>query len=408
CLPKGVLHRDVKMDNILFDVADTLKVTDFGIATIFAGTAATASAVVGTPKYMAPEQISGDRLGPATDIYALGIVLYELFTGAPPFQQLSLPALYLQHLNTPPDPPAGVPPMVAEVVMRALAKDPGQRHQDAHSFALDLAHAVTETLGPGWVGRSGFAVRLADDLREATERSPASAATHPASPAPPAPSAQEPAQPSTTGPAEMPQPAFAAPARSPRTQTAADHTATADHGSDALAEPDQLATVRPWAQGWDPSADGQPGATASTAWPRSGKQRKSKKPTENRGRPARSRSRRVRWVLVAVLLLAAIPAVALAIIATAGESDQPNHRRQSVSVTVSPRSQATTPTLPASLQARHREIYNMLDPYQIDLGTCEARTNLEGEPWNAWAAISCKTTAGYFRMQFLRYGVEMK
>ncbi|WP_420497405.1 serine/threonine-protein kinase [Parafrankia sp. FMc2] len=82
---RGVLHRDIKADNILFAADDTVKVTDFGIAKIFEGSAATASGRAGTPMYMAPEQIDGGRLGPATDLYALGVVLYQLFTGAPPF-----------------------------------------------------------------------------------------------------------------------------------------------------------------------------------------------------------------------------------------------------------------------------------------------------------------------------------
>ncbi|WP_346434320.1 serine/threonine-protein kinase [Candidatus Protofrankia californiensis] len=70
---QGVLHRDIKTDNMLFDATGLLKVTDFGIAKIVEGSAATASAVIGTPTYMAPEQIRGGRLGPATDLYALGV-----------------------------------------------------------------------------------------------------------------------------------------------------------------------------------------------------------------------------------------------------------------------------------------------------------------------------------------------
>ncbi|WP_250282691.1 MULTISPECIES: protein kinase domain-containing protein [unclassified Frankia] len=105
----GVLQRDVKLDNILFDANSLLKVTGFGIAKIFKGSAATASMVAGTPKYMAPEQIIGGRLEPATDIYALAVVLYELLTGAPPFDpKLPLHALYHQHLNVMPARPAGV------------------------------------------------------------------------------------------------------------------------------------------------------------------------------------------------------------------------------------------------------------------------------------------------------------
>ncbi|WP_018640745.1 serine/threonine-protein kinase, partial [Parafrankia elaeagni] len=81
---RGVLHRDIKADNILFAADGTPKVGDFGIAKLFDGSA-TASQVAGTPMYMAPEQIQGGRLTAATDLYALGVVLYRLLTGSPPF-----------------------------------------------------------------------------------------------------------------------------------------------------------------------------------------------------------------------------------------------------------------------------------------------------------------------------------
>src|SRR5262249_32833855 len=74
----GVLHRDVKPDNLLFGADGMPRVTDFGIAKIVESTAVTTTGLIGTPKYMAPEQIEGSRLGPGTDLYALGIVLYEL------------------------------------------------------------------------------------------------------------------------------------------------------------------------------------------------------------------------------------------------------------------------------------------------------------------------------------------
>ncbi|WP_241255651.1 serine/threonine-protein kinase, partial [Candidatus Protofrankia californiensis] len=114
---RGVLHRDIKPDNILFDTAGLLKVTDFGIAKLVEGSATTASAVIGTPRYMAPEQLLARRLGPATDLYALGVMLYELLTGALPFDPTLPPTLLAQHhLYTVPTPPAGVPAPVAAVI----------------------------------------------------------------------------------------------------------------------------------------------------------------------------------------------------------------------------------------------------------------------------------------------------
>ncbi len=168
---RGVLHRDIKPDNILFDTVGLLKVTDFGIAKIIEGSAATASAIVGTPVYMAPEQIMGGRLGPTTDLYALGVLLYQLLTGAPPFDPtLPLPVLAQKHLDAIPPPLVGVPVPVAAVVRRALAKDPAARQLSAHAFALDLAHAAADAYGPGWTARSGIVLRLDDDIRAVADR----------------------------------------------------------------------------------------------------------------------------------------------------------------------------------------------------------------------------------------------
>ncbi|WP_322768687.1 WD40 repeat domain-containing serine/threonine protein kinase, partial [Frankia sp. Cr1] len=190
---RGVLHRDIKPDNILFDTAGLLKVTDFGIAKIVEGSATTASAVIGTPRYMAPEQILGGRLSPATDLYALGVLLYELLSGVPPFDPaLPAPALVHHHLNVLPSPPVGVPAPVADLVMRTLAKDPAARPQSAHAFALDLARAAAVVYGPGWTVRAGIGLRLDDDIRTAaetlstpTQPAPTQAAHAPSIPTPP-------------------------------------------------------------------------------------------------------------------------------------------------------------------------------------------------------------------------------
>ncbi len=180
---QGVLHRDIKTDNMLFDTAGLLKVTDFGIAKILTGSAATASAIIGTPMYMAPEQITAGRLGPATDLYALGIVLYQLLAGAPPFDpKLPLRALWQHHLDTIPARPAGVPAPVADVVLQALAKTPADRQPSAQALALDLARAAAGVYGQGWIFRSGIVLRLDDDVRVATEPSARSMPAPPAAP----------------------------------------------------------------------------------------------------------------------------------------------------------------------------------------------------------------------------------
>ncbi|WP_051102561.1 serine/threonine-protein kinase [Parafrankia elaeagni] len=169
---RGVLHRDVKADNILFAADGTVKVGDFGIAKLFEGSAATVSKVVGTPIYMAPEQIDvGGRLGPATDLYALSAVLYTLLAGRPPFDpKQPLHLLWHQLRNEPAPPMDGVPGSVAQVVLRGLEKDPAARHPDPAGFALDLAGAAAEAYGVDWIARTGMPLHLDDAVRRAAVR----------------------------------------------------------------------------------------------------------------------------------------------------------------------------------------------------------------------------------------------
>ncbi|CAO5193000.1 eukaryotic-like serine/threonine-protein kinase [Frankia sp. AiPs1] len=165
---QGVLHRDVKPDNIMFTGDGLLKVTDFGIAKIFDGAETTASAILGTPRYMAPEQIMGVRLFPSTDLYALAGVLYEMFAGRPLFgRQMAVQPLTHHHLTINPEPLTMVPPPVSMVIMRALAKDPTARFGDASDFALELARAGARAFGPNWLSRSDVKVRVEDEIREA-------------------------------------------------------------------------------------------------------------------------------------------------------------------------------------------------------------------------------------------------
>ncbi|WP_322753039.1 serine/threonine-protein kinase [Frankia sp. Cas3] len=147
---KDVLHCDIKPDNILFDTAGLLKVTDFGIARLFTGNRPTLMA--GTPTYMAPEQVAGGQLSPATDLYALGSVLCQLLTGASP------PAR--RHIDS-------LPPALAEVIQQALDRDPAHRPQSARTFALALAGAAATAYGPDWITQSGIRLYVDNDIRAA-------------------------------------------------------------------------------------------------------------------------------------------------------------------------------------------------------------------------------------------------
>ncbi|MFJ8435071.1 serine/threonine-protein kinase [Kitasatospora sp. NPDC094019] len=134
---RGVVHRDVKPSNLMLRADGRVTVTDFGIARSMAGTRLTAShAVIGTALYMAPEQAEGKALTPAVDLYAIGVVCYELLVGRPPFTGGGMLEVALKHLREPaPELPGDIPPAVRAFVATALAKDPGERFADAAAMA---------------------------------------------------------------------------------------------------------------------------------------------------------------------------------------------------------------------------------------------------------------------------------
>ena len=153
---RGILHRDIKPENMLFAASGVLKVTDFGIAKVIGGadTVMTrAGDVLGTPAYIAPEQVLGGELSPATDVYGLATMLYQLLAGVFPFSHDG-PALF-KHAHEAPKPlrdvAPHVPEAVAAVVMRGLATDPAQRFQTAESFGTALAQAGTKAWHAGWL-----------------------------------------------------------------------------------------------------------------------------------------------------------------------------------------------------------------------------------------------------------------
>ena len=175
----GVLHRDVKPENMLLtNDGRQLKVGDFGTARVLAGSttmATQAGEVVGTPAYMAPEQATGSRVTPATDVYALGMTLYEMMSGQLPFRQGDSPlALLYQRVHEAPIPIAEVAPevptSVAEVIMGAIKTEPGDRPPTAEAFAVDLAKAATGAYGRGWFEQTGLRGSLGTRLAGITTR----------------------------------------------------------------------------------------------------------------------------------------------------------------------------------------------------------------------------------------------
>ena len=143
----GIVHRDIKPGNIIIGADDHATLTDFGIAKAAEGTQITQSGVViGTPEYMSPEQATGRPVEPASDIYSLGIVLYQMLSGRVPFQADSTPALLYKQVYEPPAPLrgriSGLPPAVDEVLGKALAKDTTARFRSAGELADALQRAV--------------------------------------------------------------------------------------------------------------------------------------------------------------------------------------------------------------------------------------------------------------------------
>ena len=157
---RGVVHLDIKPDNILLDAHGHAAVNDFGIAQAIAGSESVPAGVVsGTPHYMSPEQVAGDRLDGRSDVYSLGVVLYELATGTLPVGGDSSAKVMANQLQQAPAPLAEVAPelptSLAQVITRALAKDPAERWATAKDMAeaLRVASSPEQLLTPRMASR---------------------------------------------------------------------------------------------------------------------------------------------------------------------------------------------------------------------------------------------------------------
>jgi eukaryotic-like serine/threonine-protein kinase len=142
----GIVHRDIKPHNVLVDGEGRLKVTDFGIARAGTSQMTEAGSIIGTAQYLSPEQARGAPVDQTSDLYSVGVVLYELLTGVVPFSGDTPVEIAMKHLSSAPEPPsrkrAEVPRDLDMVVLRALAKDPADRYQSAEEMDADLARVA--------------------------------------------------------------------------------------------------------------------------------------------------------------------------------------------------------------------------------------------------------------------------
>jgi serine/threonine-protein kinase len=144
----GVIHRDFKPHNVIVDDSGSVKVTDFGIARAGASEMTETGSIMGTAQYLSPEQAQGHAVTAASDLYSIGVMLYEMLAGRLPFEGDSAVSVALKHLSEPPPPISqfrpDVSPALESVVMAALAKDPAHRWQTADDFAEALQAAGTQ------------------------------------------------------------------------------------------------------------------------------------------------------------------------------------------------------------------------------------------------------------------------
>lgn len=153
---QGIVHRDIKPDNILLPEHGALKVADFGIARVTNSNLTQDGELIGTPYYMSPEQFMGQKIDGRSDLFSVAVILYEMLTNEKPFMGEALTAMMHNVINTNPIPPQklnfNIPSVLGEVVMKALSKRPGDRYPDGRAMAQALRECLKPNPDPAKLG----------------------------------------------------------------------------------------------------------------------------------------------------------------------------------------------------------------------------------------------------------------
>ncbi len=201
---RGIIHRDFKPQNVIVDDEGRAKVTDFGIARAGASDMTQTGSILGTAQYLSPEQAQGHAVGARSDLYSIGIILYELLTGRVPFQAESAVTIALKQVSEAPVPPSEINPRVTPeleaVVLRALAKEPRERFADADEFIAALDAAASRIPSPRAIAAAEAAAAALPGAAAAAIGTAGGAMA----PAPPPPSPVVPPRPSAAAAATPP------------------------------------------------------------------------------------------------------------------------------------------------------------------------------------------------------------